>query len=146
MFLYPDVSEHLLMELSTIKQKLKDFSDKLDLVNQARESCLNVITKLVNEDKGDLATIGGFYPSELIYEFKDQTFVFNSYLTDTPFIQTQIGIYINDPEKVWVRGLEPVGTYELDTNLEGEHIDDWLWFDKTKKDISEKKGGDANAR
>jgi hypothetical protein len=134
------------MEINIIQQKLREFSDKLDLVNQARQSCSNVITKLVNEDKGDLETIGGFDPSELIYEFKDQTFVFNSYLTDTPFIQTQIGIYINDPEKVWVRGLKPVGTYELDTNLDGEHIDDWLWFDKTKNEITETKGGNANAR
>ena len=126
------------MELSSIQQKLKEFSENLDLVNQARKSCSEVIINLVNEAKGDLKTIGGFHPSELIYEFKDQTFVFNSYLTEMPFIQTQIGIYINDPDKVWVIGLEPVGTYELDTNLEGENIDDWLWFDKTKEEITKK--------
>ena len=62
--------------------------------------------------------------------------IFNSYLTDTPFVRTEIGIYIKDKANVWVRGLEPVGKYVLETNLEGEDIDDWLDFDKTKKKSS----------
>jgi hypothetical protein len=126
------------MELSSIQKSLKEFSDNLDLVSQARQNCASVINELVHEAKGDLESIEGFDPLELIYEFKDQSFVFSSYLTEIPFIKTQIGIYINDPDKVWVRGLKPVGTYQLETNLEGEHIDDWLWFDKTKKEVTEK--------
>ncbi len=129
------------MDLMDIQKRLNDFSQKLDLVNQAHESCKEVIERLKQEDKeGDLDSFGGFDPAELIYEFDNQTLVFNCYKTDIPFIRTQIGIYIDDPDKVWVRGLEPVGNYKLDTNLEGEHIDDWLYFDKTKDEIQKRKG------
>lgn len=89
---------------------------------------------MIAKDNGNLEkTTGGFEPSELIYEFNNQALIFKSYLTDTPFIRTEIGIYIEDTANVWVRGLHPVGKYVLETNLEGENIDDWLYFDKTKK-------------
>ena len=37
-------------------------------------------------------------------------------------------IYINDDKNVWARGLEPIGHYELDTDDNGDHFDDWLIF------------------
>jgi len=120
------------MDLMDIQKRLNEFSQKLDLVNQALERCKEVIERLKLEDKeGDLDSFGGFDPAELIFEFNNQILMFNSFKTDMPITRTQIGIYIDDPDKVWARGLEPVGNYELDTNLDGEHIDDWLYFDKT---------------
>ena len=135
------------MGLNDIQKTLTDFSTQLDLVDQAKKSCAKVIPDLIAEDNGSLEkTTRGFEPSELIYEFNNQALIFNSYLTDTPSVRTQIGIYIKDKGNVWVRGLEPVGKYVLETNLEGEDIDDWLDFDKTKKEVTERDLGQANGR
>src|SRR5688572_3885233 len=135
------------MGLKDIQKSLTDFSTQFDLVEQAKKSCAKVILDLIDEDNGNLEkTTGGFEPSELIYEFNNQALIFNSYLTDTPFVRTEIGIYIKDTANVWVRRLEPVGKYVLETNLEGEDIDDWLDFDKTKKEIMERGSGQANGR
>lgn len=78
------------MELDDIQKILNDLSTRFDLINTAKKSCGVVIIDLVQkgEDK-----IGGFEPSELIYEFKSQKFVFNYYLREEPFISTEIGIY-----------------------------------------------------
>ena len=135
------------MGLNDIQKTLTDFSTQLDLVDQAKKSCAKVILDLIAEDNGNLEkTTRGFEPSELIYEFNNQALIFNSYLTDAPFVRTEIGIYIMDKANVWVRGLEPVGKYVLETNLEGENIDDWLDFDKTKKEVTEGDLGQANGR
>ena len=135
------------MGLNDIQKTLTDFSTQLDLVDQAKKSCAKVILDLIAEDNGNLErTTRGFEPSELIYEFNHQALIFNSYLSDTPFVRTEIGIYIKDKANVWVRGLEPVGKYVLETNLEGEDIDDWLDFDKTKKEVTERDLGQANGR
>lgn len=122
------------MDLEDIQQLLTDFSTKLELVEVAKKKCHDVIYDLIKKNNGNLEKIGSFEPTELVFEFNKQTFVFNIYYTDVPFIRTEIGIYIKDPDNVWVRGLEPVGTYELDTDLDGEHIDDMLDIHKTKKD------------
>ncbi len=115
-----------------LQKTLLDFSDKFDLINKSKKSCQDAIQNLLDDNNGDLSLIGGFEQEELIYEFNKQTFVFNSFITDTPFVRTEIGIYIKDKDSVWIRGLEPVGLYEMDTNLQGEDIDDWLTIDKTK--------------
>jgi hypothetical protein len=128
------------MVRENLQKILKNFSEQFDLVNKAMESCKEVINNLITEDNGDLKSTAGFEKEELIYEFNKQTFVFNTYLTDIPFVRTEIGIYIKDPDNVWERGIERVGKYELDTNLSGQHIDDWLDFDKTKNEITARNG------
>jgi len=135
------------MGLKDIKKTLSDFSTQLDLVDQAKKSCAKIILDSIAKDNGNLEkTTGGFEPSELIYEFNNQAFIFNSYLTDIPFVRTEIGIYIRDTANVWVRRLEPVGKYVLETNLDGENIDDWVDFDKTKKEVMGRDSGEVNGR
>lgn len=118
------------MDLNDIQKTLNDLSARFDLVNQATKSSESIIINLSREGKDKL---GGFESSELICEFKCQKLVFNSHLRQEPFISTEVGIYIKDEDGIWVGGLKPVGTYELETNLKGEHIDDWLWFSETKR-------------
>ena len=121
------------MDYKRIQKSLLDFSEKHGLIERAKKSCKNVIKNIVEENNGDLSRIGGFDINELIFEFNSQILIFKSYTTDVPFIRTQIGIYIKDLNEVWIRNIEPIGSYELDTSFEGEDIDDWLNIDKTKK-------------
>jgi hypothetical protein len=49
-----------------------------------------------------------------------------------PIIRTRIGLYIDDKDQVFLDDIEPIGYYELDTNLSGEVIDDWFVIEKKK--------------
>jgi hypothetical protein len=58
------------MGLTDIQKRLNEFSQQLDLVNQACESCKELIEKLKQEDKeGELDSFGGFDPAALSYKF-----------------------------------------------------------------------------
>lgn len=50
-------------------------------------------------------------------------------------IRTRIGLYVENQN--WIDNLEPIGYYELETNLNGEVVDDWFVIEKEKylKDI-----------
>lgn len=45
-------------------------------------------------------------------------------------ILTRIGLYIEN--KIWVGNLEPIGYYELETNMDGEILDDYFVMEKEK--------------
>lgn len=50
-------------------------------------------------------------------------------------IRTRIGLYVENQN--WLDNLEPIGYYELETNLNGEVVNDWFVIEKEKylKDI-----------
>ena len=50
-------------------------------------------------------------------------------------IRTRIGLYVECQN--WLDNLEPIGYYELETNLNGEVVDDWFVIEKEKylKDV-----------
>lgn len=45
-------------------------------------------------------------------------------------IRTRIGLYVESQN--WLDNLEPIGYYELETNLNGEVVDDWFVIQKEK--------------
>lgn len=118
------------MNLEAIQDALKKFSRDNDLVNDAYEHCRQAIRNGIQNDKeNNTSKLDGFDPAELIHRFKTQALIFNSSHRTIPFVRTQIGIYVADPDGPWGDHMRPVGRYELDTDLNGEHIDDWLVFD-----------------
>ena len=119
------------MEIDKTQEILNDFSTKHQLIDRAAKSCKVALKNLVKADGGQIE-LGGHDLKDLILEFNGQSLIFKSYRTENPYIRTEIGIYIKDPDNVWVRGLEPIGKYELDTNLAAEDIDDWLTIDRAK--------------
>jgi hypothetical protein len=54
-----------------------------------------------------------------------------------PIIRTRIRLYVDDKSQVWFDNMEPIGYYELETDLNGKIVDDWFVIEKEKyvKDI-----------
>jgi hypothetical protein len=117
------------------QNELNNFSDKYKLIVRAIDCCKEVLNKLSKEGERQ-ERIGVFEIGELILDCNGQSLIFRSHRPGIPFIRTEIGIFIKDPSNSWFRGLEPVGRYELDTNLDNEDIDDWLTIDKSKNEVS----------
>ena len=112
------------MNPDEIKLYLNDFSNKHNLIEYAKESSTVSIKELIKD--GGSKELGTYAIGDLVLAFDYQSFIFNDYLRKTPWIRTRIGIYVNDPDNNWVKGLKPIGYYELDTDVKGEHFDDWL--------------------
>jgi len=135
--IYTNVGGHLRdttdnqMEIDKAQEILNDFSTRHQLVDRAVDGCKVALENLIKGDGGQ-DELGGHDLKDLILEFNGQSLIFKSYQTENPFIRTEIGVYIKDPDNVWVRGLEPIGKYELDTDLSAEDIDDWLTIDNKK--------------
>lgn len=78
--------------------------------------------------------LGGFEQSEITPLFDGY-----QYLIDRryggPIIRTRIGMYV--PNEMYPENLEPIGYYELETDLDGEIVDDWFIIEQEKylKDI-----------
>ncbi|MFK7979493.1 MAG: hypothetical protein AB8G86_05900 [Saprospiraceae bacterium] len=116
--------------MKTIENKeLIKFVEKYNLKEEAISSC-NFAMK--NCLKDDLKGLGGFTINEIRLEFISHKLIFEHYLYSKPFVKTRIGLYKAKENDVYIRNLEPIGYYELDTNLNGESFDDWLITDVEK--------------
>jgi len=122
------------MILSEIENRLKDFSEKHNLKREAFVSCRIAISNCLEEN---LNGLGGFKLDEIRLEFVRHEMIFEHYVYKTPFIKTRIGIYKKEENDVYVRDLEPVGYYELDTDINGTSFDDWLIIDQEKNNEME---------
>ncbi|MBD0254566.1 MAG: hypothetical protein ICV83_02505 [Cytophagales bacterium] len=120
------------MNFESIRQYLNELSERYGLVEEATKSCLQLMDESWAE-KG-IAAFGGFAKEELKLAFDRQELVFNHYCSSQIIIRTRIGIYVADPANVWIRSLEPVGYYELDTDEEGQAVDDWFGIEEEKSD------------
>ena len=47
-------------------------------------------------------------------------------------IRTKVGLYVEDTKNVWLDSLEPIGYYELETDFNGEILDDYFVIEKQK--------------
>lgn len=100
--------------------KLKEFSDKYEIKQEAMKSCLKAMTNCINDDPNGLR---GFSIDEIRLEFAAQELIFEHYLYLIPFVKTRIELY----KKIENRGESlPIGYYELDTDMKGYSFDDWL--------------------
>lgn len=122
------------MTLETIEKYLKELSTQQDLIRYATTCCGQYLDNCLREDtSGSNASLGGYSREELILAFDRQELVFEHYLEQSPLIHTRIGLYIHDPQGIWVRSLEPVGFYILETDEQGEAVDDWISITQGKK-------------
>ena len=118
------------MSLEEIKKQLKEFSGKHGLIQNAYDGCLTFMKNSLEDDR---EVLGGFSIDEIQLECLRQEFIFNDYLRPTPFLRTRIGIYKKEENGGSIHDLESIGYYDLDTNMEGESVDDWLIIDGEKE-------------
>lgn len=70
--------------------KLKEFSDKYEIKQEAMKSCLKAMSNCINDDPNGL---GGFSIDEIRLEFAAQELIFEHYLYLIPFVKTRIELY-----------------------------------------------------
>ncbi len=116
-------------DLKNISQILDDFVLQYNLKDEAIRHCR---IAMMNSLEDDLAELGGFGLDEIKLDFKSHTFIFEHNFFPTPFIKTEIGLYKTVVDEIYVGNHEPIGYYQLDTDLEGKHFDDWLIIDEEK--------------
>jgi hypothetical protein len=115
-FMLPDLLKHL-----------EELSKKQQLIEQAIENCKTTLISCIEEDeKAGLEPLKGWKLDEIKIVFERQSLVFKHSVLAYPYIDTQMGLYVHDPEKIHFDNLYPMGKYRLITHLDGEVIDDYL--------------------
>lgn len=111
---------------------LTENCNKVDLKQLAFSSLEQIFT----QNTSDKTFLCGFERNEIRTIFDGF-----KYLIDrrhgSPIIRTRIGLYVEDKDRVWLDNIELIGYYELETDLNGQIVDDWFVIEKEKylKDI-----------
>ncbi|OQA99777.1 MAG: hypothetical protein BWY22_00216 [Bacteroidetes bacterium ADurb.Bin217] len=102
----------------------------LDLKKTAFDS----LTKIFSDNSDDKNFLCGFIQDEIITKFDGFEYRIDR-RHGVSIITTRIGLYVENQK--WLDNLEPIGYYELESNLNGELVDDWFVIEKEKylKDI-----------
>jgi hypothetical protein len=95
-----------------------------DLRRRAEETCRKWLQTAAEE--GDL---GSRTVEEVRVVFERCALVFDHGVLSYPFLETRLGLYLDDPDGAWFRGLRPIGHYRLVTLLDGKDDDDYFVLD-----------------
>jgi hypothetical protein len=116
-----------------IIQNLEKWSQEHNLIENTFKSCIVHLHNAATEDAELFGTsidmISGWKLSDIKLELENQSLIFKHGILTYPFIITQIGLYIEEPESCYFRGLKPIGTYQLIVTLDGEVDDTYLIID-----------------
>ena len=99
-----------------------------------KKTAFETLYKILSENSGDKDFLCGFEQDE-IKPVLDRFEYHIDRRHGGSIIRTRIGLYVENQN--WLGDLEPIGYYELETNLNGEVVDDWFVIEKEKylKDI-----------
>lgn len=123
-------SKENLILLDVLKQ-LEELSRNQKLIEQALESCKKSLDSCFKEDEEmGFKPLKGWRLEEIKMVFEKQSLVFKHGILSYPYIDTQIGLYVDDSTKIYWNDLCPIGCYRLITHLEGEVDDDYLVLDE----------------
>lgn len=107
-------------ELETL---LRERVTTFDLKQEAFNSLQNIFTNYSN-DKGFLDS----YTQDEIKPIFERFEYHIDRRNNSPIIRTRIRLYIEDSDN----NIEPIGYYDLDTDLSGKFLDDWLIIDEER--------------
>lgn len=109
-----------------LTQKVESF----DLEKRAFDS----LEQIFSNNSEDNEFLCGFTRQEIITKFDGYQFQIGK-KNNVSLIRTKIGLYVENQN--WLDKLEPLGYYELETNFEGEVVDDWYVINKNKLSVEE---------
>lgn len=97
-----------------------------------KKKAFDTLHQILSEDPDEL--IGGFEPHEITFLFDGYRYLIDNRYSG-PIIRARIGLYVEND--IYLDNLEPIGYYELETDLDGEIVDDWFVTEQEKylKDI-----------
>lgn len=94
-----------------------------------KETAFETLETIFVTSSNDTEFLCGFKRSEIITIFDGFEYRINRRHGDA-IIRTRIGFYIEN--KNWLDDMQPIGYYELETNLSGEVLDDYFVIEKEK--------------
>lgn len=99
-----------------------------------KKTAFDTLDKILSDNSNDKDFLCGFEQSEIKAVFDRFEFHIDRRHGGS-IIKTRIGLYVESQN--WLDTLEPIGYFELETNLNGEVVDDWFVIEKEKylKDI-----------
>ncbi|HEX8426310.1 hypothetical protein [Hymenobacter sp.] len=107
---------------------LTDRCKSLDLKRKAFETLGTILSDTSSNDEIDL---GGFDRTEIKTMFDRFEYQVDKRHSGS-VIRTKVGLYVEDTKNVWLDSLEPIGYYELETDFNGEILDDYFVIEKQK--------------
>lgn len=114
------------MNINHITDFLREFSQKHHLKQEAIESCQECLKNCTEKE------LGGYSPDEVLIKYNRQTFIFdsNKFNYDFPYIRTRL--YLHEKATYTNSWQATIGYYDLDTDMNGKHFDDWLVITEEK--------------
>lgn len=108
-------------------------TDKINTF-ELKKTAFDTLSNIFLENSDDKNFLCGFTQNEIKTIFDRFEYHINRRQGNT-IIKTRIGLYVENQN--WNENLEPIGFYELESNLKGEILDDWFVIEKEKylKDI-----------
>jgi hypothetical protein len=91
-----------------------------------KKTAFDNLYKILSDNSDDKDFWCGFEQNEIKLVF--DRFEYHIDRRNDPVILTRIGLYIENQN--WLDNLERIGYYELETNLNGEIVDDWFVIEK----------------
>lgn len=121
--------------LPDVLKQLEELSRNQKLIEHALKSCKENLDSCFKEDEEmGFKPLKGWKLEEIKMVFEKQSLVFKHGLLSYPYIDTQIGLYVDDHTKIFWNDLCPIGNYSLITHLEGKVVDDYLVIDERPED------------
>lgn len=99
-----------------------------------KKTAFDILNKIFSDNLANDDCLGGFIQNEIITKFDGFEYRIDRRHGGS-IIRTRIGLYVE--RQNWLDNIEPIGYYELETNLNGDVVDDWFVIEKEKylKDI-----------
>jgi len=102
-------------------------ADAHHLRRRAEASCQQWLRSSAEE-----GGLGRLSPADIQVVFERCALVFDHGILSYPFVETRLGLYVDDPSGVYFRGLRPIGHYRLITMLDGTADDDYFVLDEQR--------------
>ena len=112
--------------------QLNSWADTSGLTDRAIKSCKFALRACSEDDiEVGVLPLKGWTLDEVKVGFVKHSLVFKHYLQTSPFIDTCIGLFVDDPDGCFQNGEKPIGRYELISRLDGQIEDDYLIFEES---------------
>jgi hypothetical protein len=118
-----------------VLKQLEGLLEKQKLIEYAMENCKTwLIASLKEDEEMGLVPLKGWKLDQIKMVFDKQSLVFKHSLLTYPYIDTQIGLYVDTPENFYWDNLYPMGSYNLITHPGGQVDDDYLIIEERPED------------
>lgn len=94
-----------------------------------KKTAFDTLNKIFSDNSDNEDFLGGFIQNEIITKFDRFEYQIDRRHGGS-IIRARIGLYVESQN--WLDNIEPIGYYELETNLNGDIEDDWFVIENEK--------------